>query len=327
MKKMNLALSIILLIVFAVSCSKKDELINYENEEAKENINENLSEEQDGEIENNLEQYIKDLENIVYENEEFEEIEFDNTKSDNTEIDETEIDETEIDTSVIDETEVSSPVKDQQGTVATGVFYIDEIDWESYKTFDVSELFNVSNFTFDVISELSDEVDPSYAVVSGIAYAFTSTDLFMSSSGKESHQLRMYIGNHNNSDIDIDFYNGDENEIKRRYDDSVKVGQGSTMYDAKFNKKGNHKMFSYKYIGYASSKYSITGRIYLANADDSIPLTNQSNPDNKYRVKWIEFMYISPQLAQSAESVVTDQEIQQFDKFFDNVLESLIIEE
>lgn len=288
MRKSILVLSIITLMIFTTSCGKQSKVINYEDKKNSTNIEENLPEEQN--------------------------IDKDKSTDQNTEI---------------EEAPESTPTTDQIDSDSTDVFDFDSwgVDWESYKTFDVSELFNVSNFLFDVITALSDEMDPLFEVTRGIAYTFTSTDSMMTSSGKERHQLRMDIGNPNKSDTEINFYSGDENEIINFFADSVKVGKGSTMYDAEFRQKGNYKVFSYKYIGYAQTKYTISGRIILANSDDSVPSQNPSKPNDEYRQKWIEFIYTSPQIAQSTDSVVTDKEIAQFDKFFDHVLESLVIED
>lgn len=311
MRQLILALLLVILVVFTASCGKQGE-INYQDESPSANTEINASEEQNTDQDNSVEQENSELEETSKSTPVDDKV--DSNKDNETELDKNNT------TNLDNNNKVNSDENNSSDVDAWGV------DWESYKTFDVSELFDVSEFLFDVITALSDKVDPSYEATSGIAYTFTSTDSIMMDS-KERHQLKMSIGNPRNSDTDVDFYNGDENWIINRFDDYVENGMGSTMYDAQFRVKGKHKMFSYKYIGYARTKYTISGRIYLANADDSVPSQNSSNPDNKYRQKWIEFLYTSPQVAKSTDSVVTEKEIEQFDKFFDHVVESLIIEE
>ena len=297
MKKISVTLSIILLIIFTASCSKKDEGGSYQREDSSVDINENVSELQDTLNGNNIEEDDNELEESEFE--------------------ETELEDTEFD-------DVEDPIQEPNDSVED-ISYIDYLDWESYKTFDLSEIFGVDKFTFDVLSTLSDKTDPLYDITIGIAYTFTSSDTVWTSSGYERSLMRMNIGNPNNSNTPVDLYNGNEEEILDRYDNSVKVGMGSTMYDAQFSNKGNHKMLSFKYVGDPVTKCTVTGRIYLANEDDRIPSTN--NTDKPYRYKWIEISYTSPQIAESAKNVITDQEIAQFDKFFDHLLNSLVIED
>ena len=213
------------------------------------------------------------------------------------------------------------------GNVGVPIYYLDEtsVDLTKFKTMDVSELYDMETFTFDVPIDLNITPDKKYASINDLFYIYTSDDVVMMNGKTAMNALHMGMP----SDTKLknsEYYNDkSDTELIDMIKEFIKDGQGKEAYDFRLTEQNGYKILSYKYVGNAIGNSNINGHIYIFYMDEKKIKAAEDKGENinKYLDKYIELTYYSPQSEVSSTRDPLKEEIDAFDQCFDQMVKSI----